>query len=360
MAGTFIYQELPPKQRIIALSKICIRKEEFAFTVSLTEEELNAEKDRFARAHMRKDQLKDELKLENDRIKAEIKKIDAEAEKTLEIITMEQRKRSEEVFLIPDHTTNVMTYVTKAGEVVHTREMQADEKQGRLFNGEEQERDLIVESINKEEGEVIAGTEDETTDNPADEFATEEERDAWENTWNDHITAQLYNLDEETAEIAGERLDYLKTCRFEIVGDGQTYQYANGNQLTWGDVRDLNADEWDFTLADVMGPQEDPAEEEHKEKAEMIMGRIDQLKELGYEVDESGYRKGDHLITNAGVQEATAEEWYELIGIDPKTEEVAEQEPITAFYNPAAVEENPPAKKTRKKKATDEKPSNNN
>lgn len=367
MAGTFIFQELPPKERIIALSKNCIRKEEFAFTVSLTEDELNAEKDQFARLHMRKDQLKDELKLENDRIKAEIKKIDTDAEKTLEVITMEQRKRTEEVFLIPDHTTNVMTYVTKTGEVVHTREMQASEKQGRLFTGEAQQPDVVVEAVVSEKEEpaqkdIFADAWDAIKEG----FTSLDHKNAWSKTWDDHIGNQLNLLDQPDMQAAQERLEYLKSCRFEIVGDGETYEYVNGAQLTWGDVRDLNDDEWDFQLTETMGPREDPgADQEYAEKADIISGRVDQLRELGYEPDEFGYRKGEQLITHAQFQDSTTDEWYGLIGIEPKGEggpgeDIGEQEPITNYYNPGAVEENPaPAKKKRTTKKKNEEPSNN-
>jgi hypothetical protein len=367
MAGTFIYQELPPKERIIAMSKICLRKEDFAFTVSLTEEELNAEKDTFARAHMRKDQLQDELKMEQNRIKAEIKKVDEEAEKTLEVITMEQRKRQEEVFLIPDHTTNTVAYVTKAGEVVHTRQMAASEKQGRLFNGDAQQPDVIVEAVTSSETEA-----DTDADQNAEEVSEwgelegkeNDKPEAWHTAWNDHISGQLNMLDGESAKKADERLDYLKTMRFDIVDDGETYEYVNGNKLTWGDVRDLNDDEWDFILTDVMGPQEDP--DEPTEQAQIISARVEQLRELGYEPDEFGYRKGEQLITHRQFQESSTDEWYQLTGIEPKGEletsvDLNEQEPVTAFYNPAAIEENPKQKKrTNKKKATDEKPSDNN
>lgn len=147
MAGVFIYGELPPKERIITLSKLCIRRESFAYTRSLTEEELNAEKDVFARRHMRKDQLQDELKAEQNRIKGELKEIETENAKTLEIITMEQKKCEDEVFLIPDHTTNTVAYVTKQGEIVHTREMRADERQGRLFDNTPQQPTVTVGSV---------------------------------------------------------------------------------------------------------------------------------------------------------------------------------------------------------------------
>lgn len=137
--SSFIYQEMGHTKRVALLKKLCKTKEQMTYAKSLTEAELVAEKGNFARDAMRISQLEDELKMLAASYKEKIKALKKTNIERLEVIANEKRQAYAMVYGIPDNSTERMLFYDEDGELITSREMLPNEKQGTLFLGEKQQ-----------------------------------------------------------------------------------------------------------------------------------------------------------------------------------------------------------------------------
>jgi len=179
--STFIYEDMDPAERLKVLQKTAIRKETMEFSRTLSETDLVIEKDLYCRDGMRIASLKSELEMAQANYKGQIKAIEAVQADRLTVIASEKRGIFDEVYLILDTAQGRVNYYDKRGELVHSRNMNDEERQGRLFLGVAQEpapagpnagvtvADDHVEDIPHEEvkpEEKPAPGDDETKDQP--------------------------------------------------------------------------------------------------------------------------------------------------------------------------------------------------
>lgn len=110
------------------------------FTRTLSDVDLAIEKDNYCRDGMRIASIEGELASVKERLTAQIKAIKGEQADRLTIIASGKRQIFDDVYLILDQANKKVNYYDKRGEMVHSRGMNDEERQGRLFleNGAEQ------------------------------------------------------------------------------------------------------------------------------------------------------------------------------------------------------------------------------
>lgn len=129
----FIYEDMEPEERVKVLARTALRKESMEFTRTLSEVDLVIEKDNYCRDGMRVASIKNELDAVKSRLTAEIKAIETGQAERLTIIASGKRQIFDDVYLILDQANKKVNYYDKRGEMVHSRNMNDEERQGRLF-----------------------------------------------------------------------------------------------------------------------------------------------------------------------------------------------------------------------------------
>lgn len=269
MSGNYLYQDMTLKQRLIHLQKLCIRKETTTYTRTLSEDELAQEKDTYAREGMEIATLKDEKSALNKTFAEKIKKIEETQGKRLTRIANGKKEGTDELYLIPDESTGKILYVDKLGEIIMNRPMNQNEKQGRLFLNDGQVSPDIIVSGEAPNGPV----QDAEFEHMEDAAPSEKKPDEWLTAWKKRLS--------EMPE--GER---------DVLNYGEEYT---------------------ATLA----------------------ARVQQLIDLGFKFDEYGYKrdegdKGGMIISHAGYQDMTDEEWAEYVETIEPLEELVADAALTA------------------------------
>lgn len=146
----FIYQDLDIQERVKMLLNMSTKRQQETYNRSLSEQEIDAEKDRYAKDAIELARQEDELKTMVDNRKSAIKSLQTLMVERLEKIKTGQMEIHGMIYGIPNQAKGRMNFYDKYGELVSSRSLTADERQGRLFIGNE--------------GEDIAGEEGERPD----------------------------------------------------------------------------------------------------------------------------------------------------------------------------------------------------
>ncbi len=124
-----MFENRTPRERSEILSANAQKREEFSYFKTLTEDELNEVREAYFKSRAEIDAAQADL----DRAKAEFKEATAipkaDAKESYETIKMKGVQVTEEVYLVPNHDSSTMDYVTEDGVVVYSRKLQASEKQ---------------------------------------------------------------------------------------------------------------------------------------------------------------------------------------------------------------------------------------
>lgn len=103
----------------------------------MSQEEIDAQKDKFASDAMELARRKEDLKAMTETAKEGIKSIETLMQERLEMISTRQEKITGVLFGVPDHAKQRMNFYDSFGEMINSRAMTPDEKQGTLFIGED-------------------------------------------------------------------------------------------------------------------------------------------------------------------------------------------------------------------------------
>lgn len=133
----YIYQEYNMQDRIKMLQNLAVKSEIKTYNRSLTDSEIEMEKDKFSSDAIEKDRQEKELKNTQERMKAGIKSVETLMEERLERIKSGQTEITGTLYGLPNHDKGVMNFYDGYGERINTRPLTPDEKQGRLFIGDD-------------------------------------------------------------------------------------------------------------------------------------------------------------------------------------------------------------------------------
>lgn len=143
MSNDFIYPDLPTHERLEQLKNICVAKQTMTYQRTLSDQEIDAEKDRFCQDSIERDKKKDEAKMVASTFKSQIESMEKLMNERLERIKTGQTELVGDLYLVPDHAKGRMNFYDKYGERVNSRELTPDERQGRLFIGDGTNNDKV-------------------------------------------------------------------------------------------------------------------------------------------------------------------------------------------------------------------------
>lgn len=133
----YIYPEHSMNDRIKMLQNLSVKSEVKTYNRSLSEEEISREKDRYSSDAIEVDRQKKDLKATVDRLKAGITSVETLMEERLERIKTGQMETTATLYGVPDHNKGFMNWYDNYGERINSTALTPDEKQGRLFIGDD-------------------------------------------------------------------------------------------------------------------------------------------------------------------------------------------------------------------------------
>lgn len=164
----FLYPDMSVKEREHVLSNQCAKKEMRNYSRTLSDSEINQEKTQLANDMVSKKKLEEALANLVKDYKAKIKTIDERTDERLERITNRKKTISGTLYGIANQQQGRMMFYDTFGELIDSRELLPDEKQGQLFLTQTNDalKDLpletaqVVMDITKENEEREAGQMD--------------------------------------------------------------------------------------------------------------------------------------------------------------------------------------------------------
>ncbi len=150
--GKYIYQDYSMEDRITILKNQAIKVQVDTYNRSLSDKEIDAEKDRYSRDAIELERQQDEMKRHVDQIKAGIESIKTLMKERLDRIKTGQTEVRGALYGIANHNTGRISFYDQYGEMISSRELTPDEWQGRLFIGDAPSEGGNREEINEEEG----------------------------------------------------------------------------------------------------------------------------------------------------------------------------------------------------------------
>lgn len=125
------------EERIKMLRSLSKKSSTETYNRSLSDEEIELEKDRFTKDAMELDRQKAELKSTVERLKGGITSIENLMKERLERIKTGQMEITGVLWGVPDHSKQRMNFYDSFGEQINSRPMTPDERQGTLFIGDD-------------------------------------------------------------------------------------------------------------------------------------------------------------------------------------------------------------------------------
>lgn len=130
-----LFQELPETERELALKENCTKVERnYKVQRHFTKDELDGLRETVADDSILISELKDKIKLITAPITEEIKTKAVALKENLKLVKQKYEESEEDVYLIADHTTNMMHYYDAKGELVNSRRLLPHERQTRLVD----------------------------------------------------------------------------------------------------------------------------------------------------------------------------------------------------------------------------------
>lgn len=134
--SNYIYQNYSQNDRITMLQNQAKKSEVKTYNRSLSEEEINREKDKYASDAIELDRQKKDLKSTVERLKAGITSVETLMEERLEKIKTGQTEITATLYGLPDYNKNRMNWYDGYGERINSLPLTPDERQGTLFIGD--------------------------------------------------------------------------------------------------------------------------------------------------------------------------------------------------------------------------------
>jgi hypothetical protein len=133
MTVQFLYQDYSMKDRERLLSNMAAKKENRSYSRSLTQEEIDREKDQYASRAIELEDAIETAKAEAKSAKAQIEALKKIMEEKINKIRNGKEEAVGVLYGIPDQHNGKMLFYDKYGELINTRDLTPDERQGRLF-----------------------------------------------------------------------------------------------------------------------------------------------------------------------------------------------------------------------------------
>ena len=124
--------EVDPKNRLRLLQDNCDSHEQTTYLKDLTQEELDAKRETICNNAIAVSGLDEDLKAAKDNYKAKSAPLKEESKILLSEVRTRRTKVNGTLYNIADHESNMMEQYDENGELVATRRLKAEEKQGRL------------------------------------------------------------------------------------------------------------------------------------------------------------------------------------------------------------------------------------
>lgn len=134
----FIYAEYSMKERVEMLKRTATKSMVETYNRSLSDEEIDAEKDRYTRDAIEYARQKDAMDQQVKSMKQGMESIKTLMEERLECVKTGQKEVHGMLYGVPDHSANRMNFYDQFGENINSRDLTPDERQTRMFIGEEE------------------------------------------------------------------------------------------------------------------------------------------------------------------------------------------------------------------------------
>ena len=134
--GKFIYEGYSMEDRVTMLKNQAVKVQVDTYNRSLSDKEVDAEKDRYSRDAIELERQQDEMKRQQDEAKAGIEAVKTLMKERLARIKTGQMEVRGTLYGIADHNAGRMNFYDQYGELINSRELTPDEWQGRLFIGD--------------------------------------------------------------------------------------------------------------------------------------------------------------------------------------------------------------------------------
>jgi hypothetical protein len=131
-----MYPDMSRDEREKLMAAQCLKTEVTDFKRTLSDDDVSAEENAYARNGIQLAQLEAELKEITGQFKGKIKAVKEIMAEALKVIDTRKRNVNGKLYLFPDHQANKMRYYDVWGELINTRDLRVDERQTRLFIGE--------------------------------------------------------------------------------------------------------------------------------------------------------------------------------------------------------------------------------
>lgn len=172
-----------PDERVAELSKICYNKGADTFQRTLTQSEIDVEKDYYFKYLNEENTLKEELKNTVDEYQKKIKAASKEKEDCFETVKTGQREVRDTLYWVIDEENGRMHFYDRYGELIKSRALTPEETNRRLFSNEEipaiEENENIPGDVKVgEDVKDIADVENEDDENIKDADFEENTKDS--------------------------------------------------------------------------------------------------------------------------------------------------------------------------------------
>lgn len=137
MQKNVLYGTYEPKERLQMIRNLAVKKEDRKYERSLDVEEIDRERFDYINEQCEYQDTEDEMKLIYAQYKERLKYAKERLDERLKTIRTGKKEEHGTLYLIANHSTNRMEYYDHLGELIESRELTSDERQGFLFLGEE-------------------------------------------------------------------------------------------------------------------------------------------------------------------------------------------------------------------------------
>lgn len=134
--GKFIYEGYSMEDRVTMLKNQAAKVQVDTYNRSLSANEVDAEKDRYSRDAIELERQQDEMKRQIDHMKSGMEAVKTLMKERLTRIKTGQMEVRGTLYGVADQNNGRMNFYDQYGELINSRDLTPDERQGRLFLGD--------------------------------------------------------------------------------------------------------------------------------------------------------------------------------------------------------------------------------
>lgn len=134
-----LYGDVEPKERLKMIRNLAVKKEDRKYERSLDVEEIDKERFDYVSDQFEYQDTEEEMKMIYAQYKERLKYQKERLDERLKAIRTGKKEEQGTLFLIANHSTNRMEYYDHLGELIESRDLTSDERQGFLFLGDNSE-----------------------------------------------------------------------------------------------------------------------------------------------------------------------------------------------------------------------------